>query len=142
MFEPVNVVPGEPIARAQVMAKTVKDLLVYQKAMAAAHALRKLVELPTFRRDLDLQGQLNRASIRVVSDISEGFEQKTDRHFARYLYDARGGSREIETQLALAAKRKYITQEDEKRVGKMYDEVARMLSGLIRRLTDDDWKER
>ena len=89
MFDPLNVVPGEPVARAQVMAKTVKDLLVYQKAMAAAHELRKLLELPTFRRDLDLQGQLNRASIRVVSDISEGFEQKTDRHFTRYLYDAR-----------------------------------------------------
>jgi len=124
------------------MAKTVEDLLVYQKAMAAAHELWKLLELPTFQRDIDLKGQLNRASIRVVSDISEGFEQKTDRHFARYLYDARGGSHEVRTQLTIAARRKYITQDAEKRVANMYDEVGRMLSGLIRRLNSDDWKDR
>jgi len=124
------------------MAKTVEDLDVYQKAMAAAHELWKLLELPTFQRDFDLQGQLNRASIRVVSDISEGFEQKTDRHFARYLYDARGGSHEIRTQLKIATKRRYIRQVDEKRVGDMYDEVGKMLSGLIRRLIADDWKDR
>ncbi len=129
-----------PLAACPV-AKTVEELLVYQKALAAAQELWQLLERPDFR-DTDLRGQLNRASIRVVSDISEGFEQKTDRHFAKFLYDSRGGSREIRTQLSIAANRRYIRDEDEKRVGGMYLEIARMLSGLISRLETDDWKDR
>jgi four helix bundle protein len=123
------------------MAKTVEELLVYQKALAAAQELWRVIEVPAFR-DPDLKGQLNRASVRVVSDISEGFEQKTDRHFARYLYDSKGGTREIRTQLIIAASRRYIAEEDTKRVGDMYVEIGRMLSGLIRRLERDDWKDR
>ena len=123
------------------VAKTVDELLVYQKALAAAQELWKLLELPEFR-DADLKGQLNRASIRVVSDISEGFEQKTDRHFAKYLYDSKGGTREIRTQLTIAFNRKYVSEKDENRVGGLYREIGRMLSGLIGRLERDDWKDR
>src|SRR5262245_6966331 len=96
------------------VAQTVDGLVVYQKAMAAAHDLRQLLDAPAFQHDRDLKGQLNRASIRVVSDIAEGFEQKTDRHFARYLYDSKGGTGEIQTQLAIAARRNCIS---EKRCG-------------------------
>jgi four helix bundle protein len=65
------------------MAKTVDELQVYQKAMAAAGEILALLDRPAFQRDLQLRSQLNAASIRVPSDISEGFEQKTDGHFAK-----------------------------------------------------------
>jgi four helix bundle protein len=74
------------------MAKTVEDLQVFQRARAAADALFALLRTTALGGERDLAAQLNRGSIRVVSDIAEGFEQKTDRHFARYLYDARGGA--------------------------------------------------
>lgn len=73
----------------------------------------------------------NRASVRVVSDIAEGFEQKTDRHFARYLYDARGGAAEIRAQLAIAQRRGSVTTAECERLSTLYVEVGRMLSGLI-----------
>ena len=84
------------------MAKSVEELQVYQKALQAAHAISAILERAAFQRDRDLGSQLNRASVRVASDIAEGFEQKTDRHFARYLYDSRGGAREIRAQLDVA----------------------------------------
>jgi four helix bundle protein len=124
------------------VAQTVDGLVVYQKAMAAAHELRRLLDAPAFHYDRDLQGQLNRASIRVVSDIAEGFEQKTDRHFARYLYDSKGGTGEIQTQLAIAARRHCVSERDAARVSRLYAEVGRMLGGLIGRLLQDDWKNR
>jgi four helix bundle protein len=124
------------------VAKTVEELLVYQKALAAAREVSVLLDRPAFQRDRDLGGQMNRASIRVASDISEGFEQKTDRHFAKYLYDSRGGTREIRTQLRIAVSRKYIAEGDERRVGAMYTEIGKMLSGLICHLERDDWKSR
>jgi four helix bundle protein len=58
-------------------------LKVFQRARDAADAVSALLKRPQLTGDRDLASQLNRASIRVVSDIAEGFEQKTDRHFAR-----------------------------------------------------------
>ena len=124
------------------VARTVEDLLVYQKALEAAHSISDLLQRPAFQSDRDLSGQLNRASVRVVSDISEGFEQKTDRHFARYLYDSRGGSREIRTQLAIAVHRGHLTPVECENLSSRYVEIGRMLSGLIDRLEHDDRRNR
>src|SRR5205809_7308766 len=120
------------------VAKTVEELLVYQKALAAAHEISAFIERPAFRRDPDLSSQLNRASIRVVSDIAEGFEQKTDRAFARYLYDSKGGAREIRVQLEIALGRGYLTAGEKERFAGSYEEVSRMLSGLIDHLSKED----
>ena len=81
---------------------------------------------------------MNRASVRIVSDIAEGFETKTDRHFASYLYDARGGAAEIRAQLSIAVSRGHIAEADCARVSGSYDEVGRMLSGLITYLERED----
>lgn len=124
------------------MAATVEDLQVFLKAKGAARAVSALLTRPSLKQDRDLAGQLNRASIRVVSDIAEGFGQKTDRHFARYLYDARGGAAEIQVQLAIAFDRGYLGDDERAQVVEMFAEVARMLTGLIRHLERDNWTDR
>ena len=85
---------------------------------------------------------MNRASVRIVSDIAEGFETKTDRRFARYLYDARGGAAEIRAQLSIALSRGHIAEADRASVSGRYDEIGRMLSGLITCLDREDRKAR
>lgn len=120
------------------MAKTVGELQVFQKACDAADALFALCRRDIAARDRDLHGQLNRASIRVVSDIAEGFEQKTDKHFAKYLYNARGGVAEIRAQLRLAAMRGYVDAKAQAALTSMYEEVGKMISGLITYLEASD----
>lgn len=93
-------------------------------------------------RDTDLSRQLNRASVRVVSNIAEGFEQKTDRHFARYLYDARGSAAEIRVQLRVAVSRGYLLESDRAAMAARYEEIGRMLSGLITYLEGCDRERR
>jgi four helix bundle protein len=120
------------------MARTVEELLVYQKALSAAHEVSALLARPAFQRDRELSSQLNRGSIRVVSDISEGFEQKTDRRFVKYLYDSRGVTQEIRTQLSVSLGRKHITVVEYEHLSEMYGEIGRMLSGLIDHLERED----
>jgi four helix bundle protein len=67
-----------------------EDLQVFQKAIAAADEISALTDRPEFARDRDLRYQLRAASGGVPSHISEGHGLKTDRHFAHYLYIARG----------------------------------------------------
>lgn len=124
------------------MARTVDELSVYQKARSAARELNAILSASKVREDCDLFRQLNRAAVRVVSNIAEGFEQKTDRHFARYLYDARGSTREIRAQLAIAEDRFLLSKTDSLVASVKFEEIGRMLSGLIRHLEREDRKHR
>ena len=124
------------------MAKTVLELQVFQRALAASDALFAILQSTRLRQARDLGAQLDRASTRVVSDIAEGFEQKTDRHFARYLYDARGGAAEIRVQLLIAQSRGLISDDEHRAVAGRYEEIGRMLTGLIRYLEQADRRDR
>jgi four helix bundle protein len=91
--------------------RAVEDLLVYQKALAAAHAISALIERPAFRR-----------------------EEKTDRHFAHFLSIARGSSRETLTHLQVALGRRYVTATEIETLVDEYNQICRMLTGLIQHL--------
>ena len=124
------------------MAKRVEELLVYQKALEASDEISDLLKSGSFAKDLRLRGQIGASSERVVSVISEGFEQKTDRHFASYLYTARGSSAETRTQLRVAERRGYVTAQKRLELDAKYEEIKRMLTGLIRHLEQENRKHR
>ena len=123
-------------------AKSLEELEVFQKAVVASAEVSAIIERPSWQRYLRLREQVGSASERVVSAISEGFEMSTDRHFAQYLYRAKGSSREIRSQLIVARQRRLITDSERAAVSDKYEEIAKMLTGLIRRLEADDWKHR
>ncbi len=63
----------------------------------------------------ELRDQIKDATDSVVSNIAEGFEQSTDRGFARYLYISKGSTAEVRTRLALALERKLHFREEQSR---------------------------
>jgi four helix bundle protein len=115
-----------------------EELQVFQKAIAAADAISALTDRPEFIRDPELRRQLRAASGGVPSHISEGHGQKTDRHFAHYLYIARGTTKELRAHLLVARGRRYVTESELVTYSATYDEIARMLTGLIRHLERED----
>jgi four helix bundle protein len=123
-------------------AKCVEELVVFQKAIIASAEISAIMERPAWNRDLRLRDQIGSASERVVSAISEGFEQSTDRHFAQYLYRAKGSSREIRTQMIVAAQRRFVTESERVSVSNKYEEIAKMLRGLIRHLEAENRQHR
>ena len=123
-------------------AKTIEELQVYQKSLTAADAILAMLQRDTFRDDFDLRRQLSKGARRIPSDIAEGFEQKTDSHFAHYLYIARGAARELCAQLTVAQRRSLISESEREGIEKRYDEIARMLTGLIKYLERSDRKNR
>ncbi len=124
--------------------RALDDLLVYQKALTAADAGSAILERPGLAKDFELKGQLGASSSRVAALISEGFEQKTDHHFAHYLYIARGSAKETTTHLLIAEGRRYTTADETKNLCGLYYEIAKMLTGLIQHLEREDrphrWK--
>ena len=107
----------------------VEDLVVYQKALAAADEVSVLLKRPEFGRDFDLRDQLGNSSSRVPALIAEGFEQKSDRHFAHYLYLAKGSAKESTTHLRVALARGYVSAGESARLGGDYEEIKRSWKG-------------
>jgi four helix bundle protein len=121
---------------------TLENLQVYQKAVAACDAISAITERSSFRRDYELRSQLRGASGGIPSHIGEGHGQKTDRHFAHFLYIARASAKELRAHLLVARGREHITDAECAALSETYDEIARMLTGLIRHLESEDRKVR
>ena len=124
------------------MAKCVEDLLVYQKSLALADDVSRLLKRPSFTSDLKMRDQLSASSERVASLIAEGFGQKTDRHFASYLYLARGSSKETRTHLHVVCTRNHITVPERDALSISYNEVEKMLTSLARYLNRENRRQR
>jgi four helix bundle protein len=123
-------------------AETLEELQVYQKALAAAAEVSAIISRPSLKADIKLRDHLGSSSERCVSSISEGFEQSTDRFFAQYCYRSKGSAREIRTQLVIAVQRCHITDAERHALDRLYEEVGKMLTGLIGHLEREDRKQR
>lgn len=81
-----------------------------------------------------LVSQIRRASISIPSNIAEGAARETKKEFNNFLSIAQGSASEIETQLIICEKLKYI---DSLVLNTMLDKIAnitRMLVGLKKSL--------
>jgi len=124
------------------MAERVEDLKVWQRAVELSVAVNAICDKREFRRNLKLRGQLLDASTSVVANIAEGFEQPTDRAFARYLYISKSSNGEVRTRLVVACKQDIITKAELAESVSLSDEVARMLTGFIKYLLRSDRRRR
>lgn len=77
-----------------------------------------------------LTNQIRRAAVSIPSNVSEGAARNSDKEFVQFLHIALGSAAELETQLIIAKRLKYVNHVD-KLLGNLTS-VIKMLSGLIR----------
>jgi four helix bundle protein len=123
-------------------AKSIDDVLVYRKAVAAADEVSAILKRPVFSKDLDLRDQLSRSSGRVAPLIAEGFGQNTDRQMADYYARARGSALESKGHLAKARGEEFISETECGAMSDKYTEISKMLTPWIHYLQRCNWKAR
>ncbi|MCZ6681737.1 MAG: four helix bundle protein [Planctomycetota bacterium] len=110
-----------------------EKLVVYQRAVDFADNVATATE--QFQRGYGfLADQLNRAALSISANIAEGngrFTKPDRRHFFGI---ARGSIQECVPLLELAARRSLITGDHHAKLKADLEEIARMLSGLIKGL--------
>lgn len=111
--------------------KTYRELDVWQGAMNLADLVFDAVEEFPKSQKYVLSDQIQRSAVRVPSNIAEGSGRRSRKEFLQFLYIARGSLMELETQLILAQRRKYVPREDAIKAWELAQEVGRMLNGLI-----------
>ena len=108
-----------------------KDLVAWKKAIDLTAELYKLTQ--TFPR-YELYGladQIRRAAVSVASNIAEGQAHFSRREFCHYLHHSRGSLAEIETQIIIAERLRYISKSQLETELQRIQEIGRIINGLI-----------
>jgi len=112
-----------------------RDLRVWQQAMDLAEEVYRETEGFPKHELYGLTSQIRRAAVSVASNIAEGKGRQTDRDFVNFLYHSRGSLLEVETQVCLAYRLKYLSQRSEESLLERTKNVGQLLAGLIHSLS-------
>ena len=114
------------------MARSYRELLVWQKAKALAVQVYRGTESFPRTEIYGLTSQLRRAAVSVASNIAEGQGRLTCGEFVHFLGQARGSLLELETQLDIALDLAYLNAKQHRLFA---DEIYQVL-GLLNRLIE------
>jgi len=92
--------------------KSYKDLLIWQKGIDIIIKLYQLVEGFPKEEIYALTSQLKRAAISISSNIAEGYGRNSTQSYIHFVSISRGSLFELETQLIVAQKLKFIKNEN------------------------------
>lgn len=112
------------------MARSYRELLVWQKAKALAAQMYKATANFPKTETYGLISQIRRAAVSVASNIAEGQGRLTNGEFRHFLGQARGSLLEVETQLAIALDLRFLDQT----TFAVLDRESYQVLGLIDRL--------
>lgn len=114
-----------------------KDLKVWQKAMDLVVAIYTTTSKFPNNEIYGLSSQMKRAAVSIVSNIAEGSKRQTKKDFKHFLTMAFGSGAELETQLEIAKRLLIVDEKDFIHVDDLLQEVMRMLSTFISKITND-----
>lgn len=107
-----------------------EDLIAWQKARALTRSVYAATRKPEFSRDFGLAGQIQRASVSVMSNIAEGFERAGPKEFGHFLSTAKSSCAEVRSQLYVALDVSYLDQDLFTSLMNQAEEVGRVIGGL------------
>jgi four helix bundle protein len=114
--------------------QTYRDLLVWQKAMDLVVEVYQLTKSFPADERFGLTTQIQRAVVSIPANIAEGYGRLHRRDYVRHLSFARGSLVEAETHLQIAVRLNYVARDEGTKVWHQFQEIGRLLSGLIRSL--------
>ena len=88
------------------------DLEIWKISIEIALEIYKLSNKGKFLKDFGLRDQIRRAIVSVSSNIAEGFEMGNNNDLIRFLRIAKGSTGEVRSQLFIALKLNYITNNE------------------------------
>jgi four helix bundle protein len=113
-----------------------RNLIAWKKAMDLVVAIYHVTESFPEEEMYGLTSQLRRAAISVPSNIAEGAADRTIQQFSNFLSNAIGSLNEIDTQLDVALRLDYLTQNIYLNVYEILDDCLALTYGLKKSLRD------
>ena len=100
------------ITKTKTKTKILRDFRKYdiwKDGMELVDNVYTFVEAFPNTEKYGLRSQITRSAVSIPSNIAEGASRNSEKDFARFLEIALGSAFELETQLMIAERRKYIS---------------------------------
>jgi len=107
-----------------------EDLIAWQKARELTREVYQISQQGAFAKDFGLSGQIQRASVSIMSNIAEGFERGGRGEFHQFLSVAKSSCAEVRSLLYVALDIKYINKTQFRKIMDKAEEVGRIVGGL------------
>jgi four helix bundle protein len=119
------------IEEAAMKVRHYQELIVWQRAMDLVEEVYRVSR--TFPREeiYGLTSQLRRAAVSIPSNVAEGQGRRTTQDFLRHLSIAYGSLLEVETQIMIAIRLRYLTSGNCVVAMNIAAEVGKLLNGLM-----------
>ena len=91
--------------------KSFRELRVWQKAMDLVETVYLLTQYFPKQETYGLTSQVRRAAISIPSNIAEGHTREHIKEYLHHLSMAQASLAEVETQLEIATRLKYLTSD-------------------------------
>jgi four helix bundle protein len=85
-------------------------------------------------KDYFFKDQLLRCAVSIMNNIAEGYERQTNKELRNFLYISKGSAGELRSMLYLAKDLGYIGDKMFSKLHNQSLEIAKLLSGFIRKL--------
>jgi len=106
-----------------------EDLDIWKEGMRLCVSIYKLMK---DCKDFGFKDQIQRASVSIPSNISEGFERQTNKEFIHFLYIAKGSCGELRTQVYLAKELGHLNQDDYKTMLEQSKSLSAKIQNFIK----------
>lgn len=112
-----------------------KELIVWQKSVDLVEKVFQVTRTFPQTEVYGIVNQMRRAAVAVPSNIAEGAGRNYTKEFIKFLSIAFGSANELETQLIIAKRLKYLSEQDYEAINGLLNEIFKMLNVLMSRLS-------
>ena len=117
-----------------VAIQSYRDLIVWQRAMELVVDVYGMTRsFPECER-YGLSSQLRRSAVSIPSNIAEGQGRLTRGEFRQFLGHARGSLSEVETQVSIATRLGYLSENQTNQLLCRCSSIGKVLNGLLNAL--------
>ncbi len=109
-----------------------QELKIWDKAMDLVEQIYCLSKVLPDDEKFGLVSQIKRSSVSIPSNIAEGAGRNSLKEFIRFLSIANGSTTELETQLILIERLKFVSKEKVDELLKLCSEIKKMNYALQR----------
>ena len=107
--------------------QTYRELITWQKSIELTIEVYKITKLFPVEEKFGLVSQMNRAVVSIPSNIAEGFARCNKKENAYFVNVSYGSAMELETQIVIAKKLKFLEESEFEKVDKLLEEVLKLL---------------
>jgi len=108
-----------------------EDLDIWRESIGFAKEIYHITSKGKFNKDFSFKDQIRRAIISISSNIAEGFERNNNNEFRRFLIISKGSIGEARTQLYIALKIDYISQEQFNDLNRKLQDLSKKIGGFV-----------